>query len=108
MSLDSSAPSPPNDSFSTSARTFEPPFLAAEALFAFFGGVFDMAESMDMLSSSSDISSSSLSSLARFLEAAGLPEDFPVRVVCVSFLAAALDAAGFFGAAFAFVFFVPG
>ena len=55
-------------------------------------------------SSSSMLSSSSLSGLARFLEAAfALVAGFAVRVVWVSFLGAALEAV-FLGAAFALGF----
>ena len=94
------SPSFPTDSFSTSARGLEPPFLGAEGFFAFLGGVCDRAESKsssdpwpasDMASSSS----SSLAGLARFLVAAGLAES----VVWVNFLGAA-----FLGAALALGF----
>lgn len=99
----------PNDSFSTSARGLEPPFFAAGAVFAFLGGVCDIAESLSSSSLSepwppSDMSSSSsLSGFARFLEAVAF--GFPVKVVWVIFFGAALEpAAAFLGAALALGF----
>ena len=96
----SAAASPPWDSFSTSARGFEPALLGAAAFLA-LGGVCESRES------ASDIwisdSSSSLSALAFFL-AAGFAAGLAFNVVCVVFLAAGLAAAAFLGAALALGF----
>lgn len=92
------APSVPKDSFVTSARGLEPPFLGAGPFFAFFGGVLESKESSSNLSLSS-FDPSSLSGFDRFLEAVVL---LVFKVVCVNFLGAALVAAGFFGFAFDF------